>query len=413
MGNFKLAVFLAYKSIIKGNRWTLTLIITVMSLSFANLILTPSILSGVTEALNREEINTLYGNILIDPDSDKTYLDHISTIEKILEQEPEVRSVASHLSCNAFFEYNWNRRLSLQDTSQTGNWSIIGIDPEKESQITTINQSIYEGRYLLPEDRDSIVLGVEIAGGEKATNVESRTLGGVNAGDKVRITYANGVQKQYTVQGIFKALAMGANSQAFITRKEIVSVMGPGVFNDRANQILIRTQPGTTEGPVLTNLKALGINGQIRSWRDYGGTMGNVVSSFDVVASLISGIGLGVAGIVMFIVIYINVIHRRRQIGILRAIGLNRNVVLGSYLIQSMLFVILGILIGGLLFGYAIMPYFKSHPIDLPVGLVSLVINPDTVRDSIIGLLLAAILAGVVPVVSITRQSIIKAIWGN
>jgi len=35
------------------------------------------------------------------------------------------------------------------------------------------------------------------------------------------------------------------------------------------------------------------------------------------------------------------------------------------------------------------------------------------IRNGIIGLLLAAILAGIIPVLNITRESIIKAIWGN
>ena len=45
-GNIKLAFFLAFKSIYRGNRWAALLIVAVMALSFANLILTPSILSG-------------------------------------------------------------------------------------------------------------------------------------------------------------------------------------------------------------------------------------------------------------------------------------------------------------------------------------------------------------------------------
>jgi putative ABC transport system permease protein len=355
MGNIKLALFLAYKSILKGNRWALFLIILVMALSFANLILTPSILTGVTEALNQEQINTLYGNILIDPNPDKTYLDHVSSIEKLLQQESTITGIAPHLSNSAFFEYNWNRRLAPQDTSQTGRWNVIGIDPVKEAGVTTIFKSVIEGRYLLSEDRDGILLGIEIAGGDLSTNLESMTLGDVKVGDKVRLTYTNGIQRQYTVKGIFKALEGGANSLAFITKKEMVSVMGPAVFEDRANQILVRTQSGISENQGIINIKELGINGQVRSWKEYGGMMGSVVSSFDVVASLISGIGLVVAGIVMFIVIYINVLNRRRQIGILRAIGINRNVVLGSYLTQSLFFVLLGTLIGGLLFKFAIM----------------------------------------------------------
>jgi putative ABC transport system permease protein len=115
----------------------------------------------------------------------------------------------------------------------------------------------------------------------------------------------------------------------------------------------------------------------------------------------------------MFIVIYIHVNHRKRQIGILRAIGVNRGVVMLSYLLQSLLFAAAGIIFGGLIMGYIIRPYFDNHPVDLPIGLVSLLIDPATVRIGIMGLIAAAILAGLIPVLNITRESIIKAIWGN
>lgn len=78
MGNLKLTFFLAFKSIIKGNRWALVMIIVVMSLSFANLILTPSIISGVTKALNKQQIDTLYSNIIIHPQPSDYYLKNVS-----------------------------------------------------------------------------------------------------------------------------------------------------------------------------------------------------------------------------------------------------------------------------------------------------------------------------------------------
>jgi putative ABC transport system permease protein len=417
MGNLKLALFLGYKSVLKGSRWTLVLIILVMSLSFANLILTPSILSGVAIALNQQQIDSLYSNIVIDPRPDKSYLDHVSQINNTLAQESGLAGVSAHLNSSAFFEYNWLHKTSPQDKSQTGNWNVIGIDPEKEVDVTTIHNFIIDGNYLAPGDRDEIVIGTEIAGGEEATALSTLTLGGAKVGGKVLLSYPNGVQREYTIKGIFKARDIEANNLAFVTKKEMDSVMasvtGQNIFSDRASQILVRTQPGIDENRVISEIKTLGINGEIRSWRDYGGSMGGIVSSFNIVTSLISSIGLLVAGVVMFIVIYINVANKKRQIGVMRAIGISRNVVFGSYLIQALFYAILGIVIGGLLFGYGIMPYFRSHPIDMPTGLVSLAIEPQHVRNSVIGILLAAVLAGTMPVLNITRHSIIKAIWGN
>jgi putative ABC transport system permease protein len=413
MGNLKLAFFLAYKSIIKGNRWTLVLIILVMSLSFANLILTPSILSGVTAAINQAQIDSLYGNIVIDPPPDKYFLDDASQIEKKIAQTSGVVGTAPRLNSGALIEYNWQQNTSPQDKGQSGNWYVTGIDPEKEVTVTTVSDHLIAGSYLAPGDTDKVVLGVEIAGGDRAENEAFLTLGGVNVGGKVRLTYSNGIQRQYTVKGIFKAREMQANNLAFVTLSEMSSVLGASISNDSVSQILVRTQTASDENQIIANLEALAIDAQIRSWEAYGGGIGGIVNSFSSIASLIGGIGLLVAGIVMFIVIYINVSHRKRQIGILRAIGINRNVVLTSYLVQALLYASIGIVVGGILMGYVIKPYFDSHPIELPLGLVSLSIDPSNIRNGTIGILLAAVLAGIIPVLNITRQSIIKAIWGN
>jgi putative ABC transport system permease protein len=398
---------------IKGNRWALVMIIIVMSLSFANLVLTPSIISGVTVTLNQQQIDTLYSNIVIDPQSEKYYIDDVSNVLGQVQAYPGVAGVAPHLNSNAFFEANWSDKTNLADKGDSGSWPVIGIDPESESQVTTIHNSLIAGSYLAPGDTDSILLGVEIAGGDEASASSFLTLGGVNVGDKVRLTYANGSQKEYTVKGIFRSRETQADNFAFVLRSEMASVLGEDAFSNRANQILVKIDKPNDEEKIIAGLQTLGISGTIRSWQEYGGSIGGVVSSFDAIAGLISGIGLVVAAIVMFIVIYINVLGRKRQIGILRAIGVKRDVILASYIIQSMFYAVLGIVFGGLLFGYGILPYFKAHPLDLSIGLVSLSTDPITITTAVWGIIIAALLAGILPVLNIIHQSIIKAIWGN
>ena len=414
MGNLKLALFLAFKSIIKGNRWALVLIILVLSLSFANLLLTPSILAGVTNTLNQQQIDTLYSNIVIDPPPAEHYLSRASLIERKIEQIPGVTGVSAHLNSSAFIEYQWKEKDSPSDKGESGTWPVIGIDPVREINVTTIHEHIIQGSYLDENDGDEIVLGVEITGGDGAQTAEFLTLQGVQVGDEVRLTYPNGVEREYTIKGIFQAKEMTqADRLAFVTKKEMASVLGRQVYNDRASQILVRTGQGVTGNQIIQEISALGIDIEVRSWSEYGGAMGGIVSSFDVIASLISTIGLVVAGIVLFIVIYINVINKRRQIGILRAIGIKRGIIIGSYLIQAIFYAILGIVFGGLIFGYGIQPYFEFHPLDLPLGQVSLSVRALTISSAVLGLLIAAVLAGLIPVISITRQRIIQAIWGN
>ena len=412
MGNLKVALFLAYKSIIKGNRWALALVILVMSLSFANLILTPSILAGVTNTIDKQQVNTLFANVVIDPEEDEYYLERVNQTKKKIEQIPGVVGVSSHLGSEAFIEYQWQKKESVSDKGKSGTWSVIGIDPDQEINVTTIHEHIIQGSYLGTDDRDAIVLGIEVAGGDSAQSSAFLTLEGVQVGEEVRLTYPNGIQREYRVKGIFHAREMQADRLAFVTRKEMTSVLGRAVFTDRASQILVKTEQAGGESLFIEEFEAIGINGEIRSWQEYGG-MGGIVSSFDVITSLINAIGLIVAAIVMFIVIYINVLNRRRQIGILRAIGIKRNIVITSYLAQALFYAILGIAFGGLIMHFVIEPYFINYPLDLPLGFVSLSIEPLSIQKAAWGLILAAIFSGIIPVLSIIRQSIIKSIWGN
>ncbi len=413
MGDLKLAVFLAWKSIFKGSRWALVLIVMVMSLSFANLLLTPSILLGVNDTINRQQVETAYGDIVVDPPPEDYYLKGAGEIVQSIAQVPGVAGVAPRLTGSGLIEYEWREKDSVLDRGKSGNWSVTGVDPALEPGVTTVSRNIIAGSYLEPGDRDSVVLGVEIAGGDKAATAEFQTLDGVTVGGKVRITYAGGIQREYTVKGIFYARESRTDRTAFVTLDEMASILGRTAYSDRASQILVTVDDSASADDVIAAVQSLGIDGEVRSWQEYSGPMGGVLSSFAVIAGLISGIGLVVAGIVMFIVIYINVIHSRRHIGILRAIGIKRDVIIGSYLAQALFYAAAGIVLGGLAFKFGVQTYFDYHPLDLSIGLVKLALQPATVTSAVAGLLAAGVLAGLVPVLNITRQGIIHAIWGN
>ena len=413
MGDLKLAFFLAHKSIFKGNRWALVLIVLVMSLSFANLLLTPSILMGVTDAINRQQVETLYGDLVVDPPADEHHLSDIEELTTAIAQVPGVDGVAARLNYSGLLEYDWRSKDSTFDKGRSGSWALVGIDPLDEARVTSIHDSIIAGDYLAERDRDSLLLGIEIAGGPEAHAASFQTLDGVVVGDEVRVTYPNGIQREYEVTGIFQSRDSQADRMAFVTRAEMASVLGRNIYHDRASQLLVSVADAYEEAQVMRAIESLGFGGEVRSWREYGGTMTGVVSSFGVVAGLISGIGLIVAGIVMFIVIYINVIHSRRHIGILRAIGIKRDVIVGSYVIQALFYAVMGVMLGGLAFRFGLQGYFDYHPLDLSIGRVSLALHPGIVESAVAGLVLAAVLAGLVPVFNITRQGIVHAIRGN
>ena len=151
---------------------------------------------------------------------------------------------------------------------------------------------------------------------------------------------------------------------------------------------------------------------QIRTFKEYGGAYRSIISTFEIIGGLIGGTGLIVAAIAMVIIIYINVLSKKRQIGILRAIGIPHSTVLRSYLIQALTYACMGIVLGWLITRLMLQPYFIMNPIDLPLGFLSLNIESGRIIASAAGLTAASLLAGLIPAWTVMRESIIKTLWG-
>lgn len=413
LGNIKLAFFLAFKSMIKGNRWALCLIIAVMAFSFVNLNFTTSIISGVMSTMDNQMIDTVFSNLVITPKEDKYYLDRVAELETEIRQVSGVTETCSHLISTGFIEYGWKDKALPWDKAKSGNWNIMGIDPEQEAKVTTIGHNMIQGTYLDETSTNDIILGVEIAGGSNAQTSEFLTLGGIKIGDKVRVTYPNGIMREYNVKGIFCAReTMQADHLAFVSRREMVSVLGRSQFYNRASEILVKADRPGLEEILSAELNSMGIDGEIRSWKEYGAAYRSVISAFEIIGTVIGSTGLFVAAIVMFIVIYINVLSKKRQIGILRAIGIPRDAVMGSYLVQALSYAVFGIIIGWILIRLVIQPYLIINPIELPFGYLSLNVETSRIVGSAIGLTTASVLAGLIPSWTVMRESIIKTIWG-
>ena len=114
-----------------------------------------------------------------------------------------------------------------------------------------------------------------------------------------------------------------------------------------------------------------------------------------------------------FIVIFIHVMNKRRQLGILKAIGVRGSMIIGSYVFQTIFYSLLGIIVGlAIIYGVAD-TYFNRHPLDMGFAKVSLLVNVSSAFQGVLLIMLAGLVAGLIPAWFTVRQSIIKAIWGS
>jgi putative ABC transport system permease protein len=229
-------------------------------------------------------------------------------------------------------------------------------------------------------------------------------------GEEVTVVYENGVVRKYKVKGIYVTNFALADLNAFVTEKEMESVLG---VHNRASEILVKTDGSLPDIAYIDRLRNLDIDrDQISPFLDFIGAISSLAQTFEIIKGIITFIGLLVAGVTIFIVIFIATVNRRRQIGILKAIGMKERIIIMSYVMQAIFYAILGVLAGMLIVDYAVVPYFIKHPFQMPIGLVSLALVNRDLAISIFSMLIVSMVAGFIPSWMVTRQNIIKAIWG-
>ncbi len=108
-----------------------------------------------------------------------------------------------------------------------------------------------------------------------------------------------------------------------------------------------------------------------------------------------------------------NAITRRRFIGILKGIGINKKAILFSYVYQATIYAALGIAVGMFLVFGVIKPYFAENPINFPFSDGILVATiPETLTRTAI-LLIATMIAGYIPARIVIKQNTLNAILGR
>lgn len=405
--NLRIALFLAFKSIIRGNKATTILIIFILSLAFVNLVFIAGILNGVVEAINKQVVTNLVSNIVIEPQEEPTkkdYIIHAKEISDQISQIPEVMAVSSRYKLAGTFAYDKEKNGKFKYRSG----EVIGVDPENEKNISTIAQKVIDGEYLENPGVNEILLGADLAGGYGQSE-ELTDLGGVKVGDKVQVTFSNAAVREFIVKGIFKIQFGFVDRLAYITTKEAESILG---IHDNASQILVKIKNAGTEDAYVNQIRPLVPNLKVNKWNYFVGALGNISSSFDMITLIISVIGLIVAAITIFILIYVDVVHKRKQIGILKAIGIKQEIIIYSYILQALFYVLLGIVIGSFIVLYLLVPFFERRPLMLPIGPSGLAVNSMGLVFNAVSLFLAALIAGFIPSRRAAKENILKAIWG-
>ena len=402
MNSLKVAAFLTIKSIARGNVRVLVLTILMLILVYLNLLFTPALLDGAVETVNNKTINTMSGDVVVQAAGEVPVIGNVSELVSQIESLNGVSAACARNSLGADISYEGERATTV----------VYAIDPDQDSKVFQISQNIIEGSYLAPEDTDQILLGVQIAGNDrKDLALYSSSLKSVHVGDRVSVSYVGGVQKQYTVKGIFYTELTQGDLRAYISEKEFVN-MNP-LMTDKASFIHVKTKDNVKLESVIDEIKGIRPGLKFQTWEDFEGFLRSMTDSFKQIIVILRATAFIVAAITIFIVTYVDLVNKRRQIGIQRAIGITGASIILSYIFRAIVYAIVGILAAALIFKYAVVPVEAHYPFHFPFGDVFLPVNIPYLISSALILCGVTAVSAFIPAFRMIRTKIIDAIWAS
>ena len=397
--SLSVSAFLARKLVLRSS-WGLNFMAIFMILIvYINISFTSALLNGFIGTVNEKLIASQTGNVVVLPKGSDTISDATVLTENIRKING-VKGVTETKTVPA--EISKGKEKSVAEIS--------GIRPENYGDVFITPNNMIEGEFLTKDDRDKIVLGAQIAGaGISRLELYSDSLKDVHAGDRVTVSFPGGIKKEYTVKGIFLNEFFESDLKTFITSDEY-SLIDPDSKTEIINVSLAK---GVSESYAIDQIKKLRGDLQFRTWEERAGFVRGFTDTLKVVNRILIFLAVLVAAITIFIITYVDLINKRRQIGIERAIGITSPTIILSYQIRALFYTLIGSGLGASVFILVIVPIERAYPFKIPYGSVFLQVNYRFMGLVALLLVAVALVAALVPAWRTIKISIIDAIWGN
>lgn len=414
MRSIRIGLLLGLRQIQRASIWTTTLIIFVMMLTFLNLIAVSGILVGLIEGAEQAVRKSALGDIVISELDGENHILETESFIKEIEAYPEIVTYSVRFDAAATLEANYKERRNLKNERDIASVSVTGIDPVKEDEMTGLSDLVIEGEYLNPQEEGFILVGayfIEEYAQQFGDVFES--VSNVKPGDSVRLTFGD-ITKEFTVKGIVQSKVDEVNLTTYIPEREFRRLFNR--LDRNADQIVIRTQNPEDNAAIASSMKNSGLNdyAKILTFEEnLPKFLIDIKNTFNVLGTFIGSIGIVVASITIFIIIFINALSRRRHIGILKGIGIEREVIEIAYVAQAAFYALAGSFLGALLTYGVLVPYFDKNPIQFPFSDGILSANPEDTFYKFITLFVITLIAGFVPAWMIAKENTLNAILGR
>jgi putative ABC transport system permease protein len=410
----KVGTFLGARQLRRANIWTTLLIVFIMMLTFLNMVVVSGILVGLIDGGNIANRQQYTGNVIIKKQTGDPYIENTQNILTTIPNISGVSKWNERYISGANFEANYLTRRDFNIERDTIGTNLVGINSTAENDITQLSKYVIEGDYLSERESGYVLIGSNMLGRfSSAFGDGFGSLDGVYPGDRVKVT-VNGKTKEFIVKGIVKSKVGEVSFRAFITKQDFLQFVERPSLN--ADEIAIVTDGTITDDALKSTLIKYGFDrfGLIQTATEaIPDFLNQIKLAFELLGNVIGFIGIVVASITIFIVIFINAVTRRKYIGILKGIGVTSGAIEFSYVLQSFVYALIGAGLGMILIYTVFVPLLNAHPLDFPFsdGILSAPIGGTMIRFII--LMIVTLIAGYLPARMIVNKNTLDSILGR
>lgn len=342
---------LAWRNIFRNARRSV-ITVTAIAVGLAALIFLWAFVDGVNDQMAENSTRYLAGHLQIH----RSGYHEERTLDLLLEQsgdtvrrlraQPHVLAVTQRLEGSAL--------LSLGDKSR--GVMVVGVDPDQETQVTTLTQAVRAGRYLRAADGNAILLGASAAAalkaqvGSEVVLVTQAADGSVGAG-------------RYRVEGIFNTkLDMLDGNYVFLPLAAAQELYAAG---SAVTAVVARLDSRhATDAVVGAMLRQMGAGQEILGWQKLLPTVVQSTEFHEIVAYILLLILFVVVAVGITNTVLMAVMERTREFGVIMALGTRQTQVMRLVLYEACLLGLAGLMIGGVI-GLSATQYYAVTGINL------------------------------------------------
>ncbi|MBL6448085.1 ABC transporter permease [Fulvivirga sp. 29W222] len=330
----------------------------------------------------------------------------------IIPNNDELIKSLGHLSSVKIFTPRTIAQGMLATGTGSSGIQIVGVDPEQEDRVTSLNSKIKEGDGFVNGKKNQLLISKKLA--DKMH---------LKVGSKAILTFidkeSNIISSAFRAAGIYQTDNTPRDERiVFVKQKDLNSYLS---LDDEFHELAILLQNDDDVENVQASLKNQHPNLQIESWMDISPETKLMIETTDqysliFIVIIMLALSFGIVNTMLMAVL-----ERSREIGMLLALGMNRLKVFFMILTETVLLTITGVPMGVLIAWFIVLIYHR-HGLDISAlggqamsefGFSSM-IYPAFPWEKILGemliVLIASMLSSLVPAIKAIRLRPVEAL---